>query len=144
MARTRRASDPSQRLIGNPSGWVPFKEANVVHYLRRRVSPIRAQAIGRARPSSASRLSTNEFGMHDDPVAVEKPDGTFRIAVLGSSIDMGWGVKHQDTYINQLEEWLNFALGSAMGSRRRGGSRCSTSAWRPIAPCSASRRSAAR
>ena len=36
-----------------------------------------------------------------------KSDGTFRIAVLGSSIEMGWGVKHQDTYINQLEEWLN-------------------------------------
>ncbi len=38
---------------------------------------------------------------------IEKPDGTFRIAVLGSSMDMGWGVKYQDTYINQLEEWLN-------------------------------------
>ena len=45
--------------------------------------------------------------MHDDPVNVTKSDGTFRIAVLGSSIEMGWGVKHQDTYINQLEEWLN-------------------------------------
>ena len=50
---------------------------------------------------------TNEFGMHDDPVSIEKSDGTFRIAVLGSSIEMGWGVKHQDTYVNQLEEWLN-------------------------------------
>ena len=50
---------------------------------------------------------TNEFGMHDDPVTVEKPDGTFRIAVLGSSIDMGWGVRYQETYVNQLEDWLN-------------------------------------
>ena len=51
---------------------------------------------------------TNAFGMHDDPVTVEKPDGTIRIAVLGSSMDMGWGVRYQDTYINQLEEWLDF------------------------------------
>ena len=49
--------------------------------------------------------------MHDDPVTVEKPDGTFRIAVLGSSIDMGWGVKHQDTYINQLEDVAERAFG---------------------------------
>ena len=52
-------------------------------------------------------FSTNSFGMHDDPIAAVKPAGTFRIAVLGSSMDMGWGVKYQDTYINQFEEWLN-------------------------------------
>jgi hypothetical protein len=40
-------------------------------------------------------------------VTVEKPEGTFRIAVVGSSIDMGWGVTYEDAYINQLERWLN-------------------------------------
>ena len=32
----------------------------------------------------------------------EKPEGTFRIAVLGASMDMGWGVRYQDTYVNRL------------------------------------------
>ena len=44
--------------------------------------------------------------MHDDPVTLEKPEGTFRIAVLGASMDMGWGVRYQDTYANRLQDWL--------------------------------------
>ena len=98
--------DASQRLIGSPSGWVPFKEANIVHYrdgefLQFELMPSVARTL------FGQPFVTNGFGMHDDPVDVEKPAGTFRIAVLGSSIEMGWGVKHQDTYVNQLEEWLN-------------------------------------
>jgi hypothetical protein len=98
--------DASQRLIGNPSGWVPFKEADVVHYrdgefLQFELKPaIERTLFGKP-------FVTNDFGMHDDPVTLKKPDGTFRIAVLGSSIDMGWGVTYEDTYINQLEHWLN-------------------------------------
>jgi hypothetical protein len=45
--------------------------------------------------------------MHDDAVSAEKPEGTFRIAVLGASMDMGWGVSYQDTYVNRLQAWLN-------------------------------------
>jgi hypothetical protein len=98
--------DPVNRLTGNPSGWVPFKQANVVQYrdgefLQFELLPSVERTL------FGQPFITNEFGMHDDPVDVEKSDGTFRIAVLGSSIEMGWGVKHQDTYINQLEEWLN-------------------------------------
>ena len=98
--------DASQRLIGNPSGWVPFKDANVVHYLdgeflQFELAPLVEKTL------FGKPFVTNEFGMHDGPVAAQKPAGTFRIAVLGSSIDMGWGVAYQDTYINQLEQWLN-------------------------------------
>ena len=42
--------DPSQRLIGKPSGWVRFQEADVVHYLDGRLPSVRAQAVGRADP----------------------------------------------------------------------------------------------
>jgi hypothetical protein len=63
---------------------------------------------------------TNAYGMHDDPVAPEKPAGTFRIALLGASMDMGWGVCHQDTYTDRLQEWLNAeARGEASGRRWR-------------------------
>ncbi len=54
-----------------------------------------------------THFSTNSRGMRDREYDVEKPDGVFRIALLGSSIDMGWGVGTEDTYENQLEDWLN-------------------------------------
>ena len=63
---------------------------------------------------------TNAFGMHDDHVTIEKPEGSFRIAVLGASMDMGWGVRYQDTYINRLQGWLNAgARAPAPGGPRR-------------------------
>jgi hypothetical protein len=94
------------RLTGEPSGWVPFKQANVVQYrdgdfLQFELLPLVKRTL------FGQPFVTNKFGMHDDPVDVEKSDGTIRIAVLGSSIEMGWGVRYQDTYVNQLEEWLN-------------------------------------
>jgi hypothetical protein len=99
-------SDPSQRWIGNPSDYVRFKDAGVIHYrdgefLQFELLPSVERTL------FGQPFVINTFGMHDAPVTVEKHAGTFRIAVLGSSIEMGWGVKHQDTYINQLEEWLN-------------------------------------
>ena len=45
--------------------------------------------------------------MRDRDYTVAKPAGTFRIALLGSSIDMGWGVGDDETYENLLEDWLN-------------------------------------
>jgi hypothetical protein len=98
--------DASQRLIGKPSGWIPFQDADVVHYrdgefLQFELKPLVQRVL------FGKTFSTNAFGMHDDPLSKEKPAGTLRIAVLGSSMDMGWGVKHEDTYINQLEAWLN-------------------------------------
>jgi hypothetical protein len=99
-------ADASPRLLANPSGCVPFKEADVVHY--RDGEFIQFELLPSVeRTLFGQPFVTNDFGMHDDPVALEKPHGTFRIAVLGSSIEMGWGVKHQDTYINRLEDWLN-------------------------------------
>ncbi len=98
--------DASQRLIGNPAGLVPFKEADVVHYLGGEFLQFELKP-SLDRTLFGKPFLTNEFGMHDDPVTLEKSEGTFRIAVLGSSIDMGWGVSYQDTYVHQLQEWLN-------------------------------------
>ena len=57
--------------------------------------------------------------MHSPEVAVEKPPGTFRIAVLGSSMDMGWGVTYQETYSHLLEDWLNAHAARRGLARRR-------------------------
>ena len=99
-------SELSSWLTGRPDGWVGFKEADVTDYLdddflQFELKP-RVERTLYGQP-----FITNAFGMHDDPVRLEKPERTFRVAVLGASMDMGWGVRYQDTYANRLQEWLN-------------------------------------
>jgi hypothetical protein len=45
--------------------------------------------------------------MRDREYDLEKPPGVYRIAVLGSSMDMGWGIATEETYVNLMEDWLN-------------------------------------
>jgi hypothetical protein len=50
----------------------------------------------------------NRYGMRDrDSYEVQKPAGTYRIALVGASDSMGWGVGNLDTYENVLEDRLN-------------------------------------
>jgi hypothetical protein len=104
------SGEPSLRLIGEPSGWVRFDEAHVVNYLEDDFLQFELKPMIR-RTLFGQPFRTNSFGMHDNSVALEKPEGTIRIAVLGASMDMGWGVRYQDTYINQLQEWLDAHAG---------------------------------
>jgi hypothetical protein len=45
--------------------------------------------------------------MRDREYAQQKPAGTFRIALFGTSIEMGSGVNEDETYENLLEDRLN-------------------------------------
>lgn len=64
-----------------------------------------------------ARLTINRFGMRDRPDRTrEKPPGTVRIAVVGSSVVMGYGVGDEETFPRLLEERLN-------ADRRPGGPR---------------------
>ncbi|WZO98368.1 SGNH/GDSL hydrolase family protein [Isosphaeraceae bacterium EP7] len=79
------------------------------------------------------RWSTNTLGMRDREYAAAKPQGTFRVALMGDSITSGWGVDDGRGYEPILErEWdarsvegggprvevLNFAVpGHAPGQR---------------------------
>ncbi len=63
-------------------------------------------------------FTTNSHGLRDREYTVEKPPDVYRIAVLGSSIDMGWGVGTEETYVNLLEDWLN-AHAKRRGLKRR-------------------------
>ena len=65
-----------------------------------------------------AHFTTNANGMRDRDYPLRKPDGVCRVVVLGSSIDMGWGVATPDTYENRLEAWLN-AEAQRRGSARR-------------------------
>ncbi|HEY0984734.1 SGNH/GDSL hydrolase family protein [Schlesneria sp.] len=56
-------------------------------------------------------FSVNEFGMRDrNSLTFQKPEGTCRIAVVGSSIVMGYGVADDTVFSHQFENLLNQAL----------------------------------
>jgi hypothetical protein len=99
-------SELALRLLGKPTEWVRFQDAGVA-----RVLPTDFLQF-ELRPDQDCTLfgrpfTTNAYGLRDRPYALEKPAGTFRIALLGSSMDMGWGVGTDETYENRLEDWLN-------------------------------------
>jgi hypothetical protein len=94
------------RLMGQPNGWIRFNDANVSRrlphdFLQFELLP------GVRRVLFGQPFVTNSHGMHSPEVTPEKPAGTFRVAVLGASMDMGWGVTYQETYSFKLQEWLN-------------------------------------
>jgi hypothetical protein len=94
------------RLMGKPNGWVRFNDANVSRvlpgdFLQFELLP------GVRRTLFGQPFVTNSHSMHSAEVSIEKPPRTFRIAVLGASMDMGWGVAYQETYTHRLEQWLN-------------------------------------
>ena len=100
------SSDSTVRLTGKPTGSVSFREADVVAYLDDDFLQFELKPF-LSRNLFGQPFLTNAFGMHDGPISLAKPEGTLRIAVLGSSMDMGWGVRYQETYINKLEQWLD-------------------------------------
>ena len=106
------------RLLGKPTEWVRFHAANVTYPLPdgdflqfELTANVRRTLFGRP-------FTTNSHGMRDREYTKEKPDGVFRIAVLGSSMDMGWGIGTEETYVNLLEDWLN-AHAARRGLSRR-------------------------
>ncbi len=50
---------------------------------------------------------TNQWGMHDQDYAREKPPGTYRIALLGASYPAGQGLLKENTFEQLVEEALN-------------------------------------
>lgn len=68
--------------------------------------------IGRELVPSASilymgaPLTTNSFGMRDQAYSLVPPPGTRRIALMGASIEMGWGVGDDETFEAVVEREL--------------------------------------
>jgi hypothetical protein len=64
-----------------------------------------------------ARFRTNGWGMRDREYSRSKPDGTYRIAVLGGSFVMGSGVEDDETFETVLEQRLNRDLSPRSGLR---------------------------
>jgi lysophospholipase L1-like esterase len=56
---------------------------------------------------SLTRLRTNSQGLRDREYSIPKPENTYRVAVLGDSVTMAFGVDIEDAYHSVLEEAYN-------------------------------------
>ncbi len=52
-------------------------------------------------------MSTNQWGMRDREYTKDKPDGVFRVAIMGASHAMGTGVEDNASFENLVEDRLN-------------------------------------
>jgi len=64
------------------------------------------------------RLTVNSAGLRDREYEVAKPEGVFRIVVLGQSYVLGEGVNDEETFENVLEDRLNESVAASLGYRR--------------------------
>jgi hypothetical protein len=62
-------------------------------------------------------FTTNEWGFRGRSYDRDPPAGTFRIAVLGASITMGWGVADGEPFSDRLEHRLNADAAAALRFR---------------------------
>ena len=100
---------PRGEAGGPPPGWVPFGAAGLVE-------PIPSYLRWRMRPNLQARWNdepfrTNSRGYRTPEVAIPKPEGTYRIVLLGSSNTMGHGVGDDEAYPRLLEAWIAEAAG---------------------------------
>jgi hypothetical protein len=103
----RGRSELALRLLGKPTEWTRFHAANVTRplpdgdFLQFELKTHVCKTL------FGKPFTTNAHGMRDREYDLEKPPGIYRIAVLGSSMDMGWGIATEETYVNLMEDWLN-------------------------------------
>ncbi|HKI19157.1 MAG TPA: hypothetical protein VKA15_14820, partial [Isosphaeraceae bacterium] len=94
-----------------PPGWVAFgsEQAGIVleipTYTRWKLRPnLETSWYGTV-------FRTNSQGFRTPEIAFDKPPGTYRILVFGSSNTMGYGVNDEEVYTRHLEAWLNRCAG---------------------------------
>ncbi|MGH7618612.1 MAG: GDSL-type esterase/lipase family protein [Gemmatimonadaceae bacterium] len=64
-----------------------------------------------------SVFSVNRWGMRDGDYALEKPAGVRRMALMGASVEMGWGVGDGEPFEAVTERRLNRDLSDRTGKR---------------------------
>ena len=53
-------------------------------------------------------FTTNSLGLKDKEIALEKPEGVFRVLVVGDSYVEGWGVAQEEGFVKVAERILNW------------------------------------
>ncbi len=90
-----------------PPGWLPFG-GDVTGIVKELPTYLRWEM----KPNldilwNGTTFQTNRLGFRTPEVSLEKPAGTYRILVFGSSNTMGYGVDNNDMYTRHLEQFLD-------------------------------------
>jgi len=95
-------------FLGDPIGPLDLKGGRYSAMVKERRDLLGEELIpGWSGEFSGAHLTVNRWGMRDRSRSVEKPAGTYRIALLGSSVVMGYGVGNDETFARRLEQQLN-------------------------------------
>jgi len=91
---------------------IPFRDAGIVEevptFVRWRMRP------GLEIRWNETTFRTNSLGFRTPEVALNKPEGTYRVICFGSSNTMGHGVEEEETYPRLFERWLRERLGASL------------------------------
>lgn len=71
---------------------------------------LRPGSEGKISDTGAAFYRISEDGLRDSVYARPKPDGVFRVVVMGDSVSFGYGVEEADAYPQVLEELLAKSL----------------------------------
>ena len=88
-----------------PADWIDFPQIDIL----RETGDIRFWELmpSRSETINGYSVSTNAQGMRDKEYTVEKPADTYRVAILGSSHVMGWGVNDGETFESLVEQKMS-------------------------------------
>jgi hypothetical protein len=105
----------SGELMARPADWRLLEDTEAVVV----VHDQRTKALA---PNARIRINgkifaTNSWGMRDAEYSPAKPEHTTRIALLGSSLVMGWGVNDGEAFESLVEERLDRELSAESGRR---------------------------
>ena len=118
LSRARKTAFIAITLLGSTAIWVVLAELafrifdigpeiNPVWHGNYRLSRNPVLRYELEPGSKAGRSNINSHGMRDREYDLEKPAGTFRIAVIGDSIAYGFSLPERWSFSAQLEELLN-------------------------------------
>lgn len=99
---------------GPPAGWQrQIEDTSAAR--RTGAFPLTELVPSRSTVINGKTITTNSFGLRDREYTLDKPPNTVRIALIGSSGEMGWGVDDGETYETITEERLNRELSPQTG-----------------------------
>lgn len=106
LMNVSRFNDPLTEVYRNrPGAWFDIASTGLERETGRFVGKVLAPSSRAA--TTHGDVTTNRWGLRDRDYEDVAPPGTWRIAVMGASRTMGWGVADDETFENVLEDRLN-------------------------------------